>query len=175
MTRVVNPAFNGPAMRISASRAQSLVANSAAVDAPVRREAVTTAKGGRKRAHAKCALFPGSGKIVINDKDANEYFKNNLVAYMELYQLLYLIGLHGDHDVHFRVEGGGMTGQKDAIKLAAARLLLKDDFPLSSALPKDQLKALLKENGWLSRDARIKERKKYGLKKARKAPQFSKR
>ena len=94
---------------------------------------------------------------------------------MELYQLLYLIGLHTDHDVEFKVEGGGTTGQKDAIKLAAARLLLKDDFPLTSSIPREQLKALFKQNKWLTRDARKKERKKYGLKKARKAPQFSKR
>merc|ERR1712178_479400 len=118
--------------------------NSAAVDAPVRREALATGKGGRKTAHAKCAVFPnGSGKIVINDKEATDYFKNNLVAYMELYQLLYLLGMHTEHDFHFCVAGGGMTGQK--------------------------------EKGMLTRDARKKERKKYGLKKARKAPQFSKR
>eukprot|EP00954_Amorphochlora_amoebiformis_P027153 1383674-Amorphochlora_amoeboformis.AAC.1 len=149
--------------------------NSAVLDAPVRREALATAKGGRKTAHAKCAVFPGSGQIKINDKEVSDYFKHNLPAYMEMYQLLYLLGLHSEHDVEFRVDGGGMTGQKDALKLAAARLLLKEDFPLSSALPKDQLKAMLKEKGLLTRDARRKERKKYGLKKARKAPQFSKR
>nr|AAP79159.1 ribosomal protein rpS9 [Bigelowiella natans] len=165
------PSFKGPAMRIS----RSMAMNSAAVDAPVRREAIATGKGGRKTAHAKCAVFPGSGKIVINDKEATDYFKNNLVAYMELYQILYLLGMHTEHDFHFRVAGGGMTGQKDAIKLAAARLLLSDGFPLSSTLPKEQLKAMLKEKGMLTRDARKKERKKYGLKKARKAPQFSKR
>mmetsp|Transcript_2689 Transcript_2689/g.3890 ORF Transcript_2689/g.3890 Transcript_2689/m.3890 type:complete len:212 (-) Transcript_2689:133-768(-) len=155
---------------------RDVVVNSAAVEAPVRREALTTAKGGRKRAHAKCAVFQeGSGKLVINGKDANEYFKHNLVAYMELYQLMYLLGLHQNNDVHFQVEGGGITGQKDAIKLAAARLLLKEDFPLSTSLPRDQLKAMFREKGWLTRDARKKERKKYGLKKARKAPQFSKR
>mmetsp|Transcript_23777 Transcript_23777/g.33272 ORF Transcript_23777/g.33272 Transcript_23777/m.33272 type:complete len:218 (+) Transcript_23777:38-691(+) len=170
-SRAVVPNFQGPAvMRIS----RSMAAN-AAVDAPTRREAIAAAKGGRKRANAKCAVFPGSGKIVINDKEATEYFKQNIVAYMELYQLLYLLGQHSDYDFHFKVVGGGVTGQKDAIKLAAARLLLKDDFPLNTELPKDQLKSFMKDQGWLTRDARIKERKKYGLKKARKAPQFSKR
>jgi small subunit ribosomal protein S9 len=164
-----------PVMAPMRSMRRDVSVNSAVADAPVRREAIATAKGGRKRAHAKCAVFPGSGKIVINDKDSTEYFKNNVEAYMELYQLLYLIGLHTENDVYFKVEGGGTTGQKDAIKLAAARLLIDEDFPLSPTLPREQLKAMFKEKGWLTRDAREKERKKYGLKKARKAPQFSKR
>ncbi len=121
--------------------------------------------GRRKAAVATARLEAGKGKITVNGKSLEEYANNATLAAI-IAQPLELVGKHKDADVNVRVSGGGKTGQVEAIRLAIARALnaMSDDFH-----------ATLRKAGFLTRDARVKERKKYGLKKARKAPQFSKR
>ena len=122
--------------------------------------------GRRKRATARVRLFPGgNGTIVVNEKALEEYLPRTgdaevMVAPLEA------VGQLGIYDISVHVNGGGVTGQRDAIKLGIARALLKIDPDMRSAL---------KTKGFLTRDARIKERKKPGLKRARKAPTFTKR
>ncbi len=121
--------------------------------------------GRRKQAIATVRLTTGKGIITVNDQPSEEYFGNpTLVTHIE--QPLKLVGKLGTMDANLKVHGGGMRGQADAAVLAIARALedLNPDFRPS-----------LKKGGYLTRDPREKERKKYGLKKARKAPQFSKR
>ena len=121
--------------------------------------------GRRKSSIARVKLIPGSGKIVINKKEPQEYFPNELVI-QDMMQPLVATGTEKSYDVFVIVEGGGFTGQSGAIRLGITRALIEvnDDF-------KKQLKAL----GLVSRDARVKERKKFGLYGARRAPQFTKR
>lgn len=121
--------------------------------------------GRRKAAVATVRLEAGKGKIVVNGVSVEEY-ANNATLTAIIKQPLELVGKNKDLDVNVRVSGGGKTGQVEAIRLAIARSLnaMSDDFH-----------ATLRKAGFLTRDARVKERKKYGLKKARKAPQFSKR
>lgn len=121
--------------------------------------------GRRKEAIARVRLVPGKGKIIINGKPVEEYFKVHRHRQLVL-QPLTEAGMEGSFDVLARVEGGGITGQAGAIRLGIARALLEVD---------QNLRPSLKRKGYLTRDPRMKERKKYGLKKARKAPQFSKR
>ena len=123
------------------------------------------ARGRRKEAIATVRLYPGKGEVVVNDKPAGEYFNNDsLVAVVE--RPIKLAGQDQKLRVSLHVSGGGKRGQADAASLAIARALnvLSDD-----------LRPTLKKAGLLTRDSREKERKKPGLKKARKAPQFSKR
>ena len=122
--------------------------------------------GRRKNAIARVRLVPGTGSITINDKPGDLYlqFQDRLI-----YQVrapLESLGLEGSYDVLVRAHGGGVRGQADAIKLGVARALCEMD-------PNNRIP--LKVEGYLRRDPRSKERKKYGLRKARKAPQFSKR
>ncbi|MCC7288796.1 30S ribosomal protein S9 [bacterium] len=121
--------------------------------------------GRRKTAVATVHLQKGDGAILINGKDAGEYF-NNQVLLEAIKQPLVLTGQNGKMDIIARVSGGGKRGQVDAVILSVSRALneLSEDFHTT-----------LKKSGMLTRDPREKERKKYGLKKARKAPQFSKR
>lgn len=121
--------------------------------------------GRRKSAVATARLTNGRGVITVNGKKLEEY-TNNATLTAIIQQPLTLVGKNKDMDVNVKVSGGGRRGQVDAVRLSIARALngLSDDF-----------RASLKKAGYLSRDARRKERKKYGLKKARKAPQFSKR
>lgn len=121
--------------------------------------------GRRKSSVAKVKLVPGTGKISINKKDPKEYFPNELVI-QDMMQPLVATGTEKSYDVIVNVEGGGFTGQSGAIRLGITRALIEvnDDF-------KKQLKAL----GLVTRDARVKERKKFGLYGARRAPQFTKR
>jgi small subunit ribosomal protein S9 len=122
--------------------------------------------GRRKSSTARARLTSGKGDISINNKKALDYFSDNQAMAQELLQPLALIGKEKGFDVSVVVEGGGLAGQVDAIKLAISKAL--------SAM-NDDLRSTLKKAGLLKRDPREKEPKKYGLRKARKREQFSKR
>ena len=122
--------------------------------------------GRRKKAIARVRLIPeGSGEIIINKKTLDEYFPQGTLKYI-VRQPLELTGKAAEFNICVNVGGGGFTGQAGAIRLGIARALLVAD---------PTLRPELKKAGFLTRDSRSKERKKYGLKKARKASQFSKR
>lgn len=121
--------------------------------------------GRRKKSVARVYLKDGSGKITVNKKDFDEYFKFETLKFI-VKQPLNLTNNLSKFDIKVNVYGGGYTGQAGAIRHGIARALVVFD--------KD-LKQILKKSGFITRDPRMKERKKYGLKKARKAPQFSKR
>ena len=124
------------------------------------------ATGRRKSAVARVRLVPGEGKLVVNGKPGEVYF-NRIPSYlMSIKGPLETLGFENEYDVLVNANGGGLTGQADAVKLGVARALCQQD-------PNNRQP--LKTEGYLTRDPRCKERKKYGLKKARKAPQFSKR
>jgi small subunit ribosomal protein S9 len=122
--------------------------------------------GRRKTAVARVRLVPGSGDLTINGKPGVEHLQNNPAYLAATKAPLEVLGLENDYNVLVNVRGGGLTGQADAIRLGVARALCE--------LDPDNRKPL-KVEGYLTRDARAKERKKYGLKKARKASQYSKR
>ena len=124
-----------------------------------------TAIGRRKRSVAKVTLINGTGKTTVNGKDVNEYMPYETLV-MDLVQPLELTDTLKKYDIEITVKGGGFSGQTGAIRLGIARALM---------LVNSENRPVLKTNGMITRDARIKERKKYGLKKARRAPQFSKR
>jgi small subunit ribosomal protein S9 len=121
--------------------------------------------GRRKESVARVRLVPGDGKIVINKRDMDDYFDMETLKLI-VKQPLRLTETEGQYDVLVNVDGGGFTGQAGAIRHGISRALLKAD---------PELRAPLKKAGMLTRDPRMKERKKYGLKAARRAPQFSKR
>lgn len=122
--------------------------------------------GRRKTSVARVRLVPGNGTITINGRPGDNYLNYN-PAYIAAFKApLQTLGLTTEYDVLVNVSGGGLTGQADAIKQGSARALC--DLSADNRKP-------LKTEGHLSRDPRAKERRKYGLKKARKAPQFSKR
>ncbi len=122
--------------------------------------------GRRKSSVARVRVYQGSGKVTINDRNINDYFGlDTLKAIVR--QPLELTGTNDKFDVVCRVAGGGVTGQAGAIRHGIARALLQYDS--------ENLRPILKKAGLLTRDPRMKERKKYGLKAARRAPQFSKR
>jgi small subunit ribosomal protein S9 len=121
--------------------------------------------GRRKSSSARVILTPGSGKIVANGVEIEKYLPNPMLI-MDLKQPLKLTNTAEHFDVSINVNGGGYTGQAGAIRLGIARALLEASL---------DYRPTLKANGMLTRDARAKERKKYGLKSARRAPQFSKR
>ena len=121
--------------------------------------------GRRKKSIARVRLFEGEGKITVNGKDLNEYFGTEILKVI-VNQPFNVTNTVGKYDVICKVEGGGFTGQAGAIRHGIARALNEANTEFRPAL---------KQNGFLTRDPRMKERKKYGLKKARKAPQFSKR
>ncbi|MBE6065050.1 30S ribosomal protein S9 [Clostridium cochlearium] len=121
--------------------------------------------GRRKKSIARVRLVPGEGKVIINKRDIEEYFGLETLRFI-VNQPLVLTGTKEKFDVLVNVYGGGLTGQAGAIRHGISRALLKAD---------ESLKPELKKAGFLTRDPRMKERKKYGLKKARRAPQFSKR
>ncbi|MFZ4815459.1 MAG: 30S ribosomal protein S9 [Phototrophicaceae bacterium] len=122
--------------------------------------------GRRKAASARVRLYPGgSGNVIINDKEAQDYMpRSGDIAIM--LEPLSKVSQETQYDISVHVMGGGISGQRDAIKLGIARALLKVD---------PELRAELKPHGFLTRDARVKERKKPGLKRARKAPTYTKR
>ncbi len=121
--------------------------------------------GRRKHAVARVRLLPGTGNIVINGRSIDEYFGLETLKLI-VRQPLTLTDTLGKFDVYARVEGGGFSGQAGAIRHGISRALLRVD---------GQMRPVLKPAGLLTRDPRMKERKKYGLKAARRAPQFSKR
>lgn len=121
--------------------------------------------GRRKKSIARVRLLPGEGKFIINGRDIDEYFGLETLKVIAK-QPLALTNTEGKFDIYVNVNGGGFTGQAGAIRHGISRALLQAD---------PELRKPLKEAGFLTRDPRMKERKKYGLKKARRAPQFSKR
>lgn len=121
--------------------------------------------GRRKSSVARVYLVPGTGKVTINKKDMDEYFGYDTLKVIAR-QPLELTSIADKFDVLVNVHGGGYTGQAGAIRHGIARALLEAD---------PEFRPALKKAGYLTRDPRMKERKKYGLKKARRAPQFSKR
>ncbi len=124
-----------------------------------------TATGRRKTSIAQVSMMPGSGKITVNKKPVETYFPREVLR-MIIRQPLELVGATGKHDITIKVEGGGPTGQAGAVRHGISRALTKMDA---------DLRGRLKKEGFLTRDPREKERKKYGLKGARKRFQFSKR
>ena len=124
-----------------------------------------TATGRRKRSVAQIRMVTGKGKITVNGKDVKDYMPYETLV-MDLIQPLELTDTLKKFDVEINVKGGGFSGQTGAIRLGIARALM---------LVNGENRPVLKTSGMITRDARIKERKKYGLKKARRAPQFSKR
>ena len=122
--------------------------------------------GKRKQAVARVFLIPGTGNLIINKVSGNKYFQYNDTYLTTIWGPLKAINLETQFDIVVLVKGGGLTGQAQAIQLGVARQLCKLD---------NKNRAILKPFGFLTRDSRIKERKKYGLRKARKAPQYSKR
>ncbi len=121
--------------------------------------------GRRKEAVARVRLVPGDGKITINNRTFEDFFPNQ-TSRLIVQQPLVVSDMLGRFDVLCRVHGGGVTGQAGAIQLGIARALVEAN---------PDSRPLLRRNGFLTRDPRMKERKKYGLHKARKAPQYSKR
>ena len=121
--------------------------------------------GRRKKSVARVRLVPGNGNVLVNNKDLQTYFGLETLR-MIVNQPLVLTGTKDRFDVLVNVHGGGFTGQAGAIRHGITRALIKSD---------ENLKSELKAAGFVTRDSRMKERKKYGLKKARKASQFSKR
>ncbi|NLL01440.1 MAG: 30S ribosomal protein S9 [Mollicutes bacterium] len=132
-----------------------------------------TATGRRKRSIAKVKMVLGKGNIVVNGQDVNKYMPFATLV-MDLKQPLVLTNNEKTFDITVTVTGGGFKGQAGAIRLGIARCLLLFDAETDQTRD-DSYRKILKSAGMLTRDARIKERKKYGLKKARRAPQFSKR
>ena len=133
---------------------------------------MTTAKtytyglGRRKAATATARLYKGKGNITINDKSALEYLSGNKTYLAEITDPLALVSKQKDYDITILVKGGGLAGQVDAIKLAISKALTVEAA---------DLRPVLKKAGFIKRDPREKERKKYGLRSARKKEQFSKR
>ena len=129
--------------------------------------------GKRKASIAKVRLVSGKGKITINGRDVHDYLPYETLI-MNLTQPLVLTNTKDIFDVDVEVSGGGFSGQTGAIRLGIAKALLEYDST-TPAESENSFRRILKANGFITRDSRIKERKKPGLKKARRAPQFSKR
>ena len=132
-----------------------------------------TVTGRRKRSVAQIRMTAGKGNITVNGKDVNEYMPFATLV-MDLKQPLVLTNTENTFDITVKVNGGGFSGQAGAIRLAIAKALVEYDKDADQTRD-DAYRKVLKVNGFLTRDPRVKERKKYGLKKARRAPQFSKR
>lgn len=122
--------------------------------------------GRRKAATARARLYSGKGNITINDKPALDYLSGDKTKLAEITDPLALVQKQADYDITIRVSGGGLAGQVDAIKLAISKALTTEA---------PDLRPVLKKAGFIKRDPREKERKKYGLRSARKKEQFSKR
>lgn len=127
---------------------------------------VIHAIGRRKCSVAKIKLLPGEGVILINKKTITDYLQSNPALINAIQTPLDILGLQPNYNIEVQVSGGGITGQANAIQLGISRAL---------SIFESSFRKTLKPKGLLTRDSRIKERRKYGLKKARKAPQFSKR
>ncbi|MGB3508400.1 MAG: 30S ribosomal protein S9 [Microcoleaceae cyanobacterium] len=122
--------------------------------------------GRRKSSIASVRLVPGTGKLVINGKEGELYLQYNPTYLASAKAPLETLGLENEYDILVKAQGGGLTGQSESIRLGVARALCQLD---------PENRKPLKSEGYLTRDPRAKERKKYGLRKARKAPQYSKR
>jgi small subunit ribosomal protein S9 len=122
--------------------------------------------GRRKTATARVRLVAGKGDVIINEKNVNDYFSDIYNALNLIKEPLALVGFDKKLDISVNVRGGGKKSQIEAIRLGIARVLISTD---------EKLKTTLKKAGFLTRDSRMKERKKYGLKRAHKAPQYRKR
>jgi len=123
------------------------------------------AVGRRKTSTARVRLYPGDGTIVVNDQPLEQYFKRETDV-LTLTQPLVVTDTRNSYNISVLVAGGGTTGQAGAVLQGLARALCEAD---------ESMRPVLKRNGFLTRDARVKERKKFGLKRARKAPQYTKR
>ncbi|MBD2603053.1 MAG: 30S ribosomal protein S9 [Tolypothrix brevis GSE-NOS-MK-07-07A] len=128
--------------------------------------AVYWGTGRRKSAVARVRLVPGTGQMTVNGKPGDLYFQFNANYLGVIKAPLETLGLENEYDILVKAEGGGLTGQADSVRLGVARALCQLD---------PENRPPLKTEGYLTRDPRAKERKKYGLHKARKAPQYSKR
>ena len=126
---------------------------------------IVQATGRRKSSVARVRLYDGSGQVSLNGRNLDDYFPQ-LALRLRAMEPLKLAESEGRYDVHATIHGGGTTGQSDALRLGIARALVEAD---------PELRLTLKREGMLTRDARRVERKKYGLRKARRAPQFTKR
>lgn len=133
---------------------------------PAKKINIIQAVGRRKTAVARVALVPGEGKITINEKPYEEYVSNRHVLISIITKPARIVPSLNSYDVKVRANGGGVASQADAIRLGISRAIIKID---------PEKKSILSKEGCLARDPRIKERKKYGRKKARKRFQFSKR
>lgn len=133
---------------------------------------VFTGTGRRKTSVARVRLIPGSGKITVNGRDVNEYMPFEVLV-MDLKQPLEITNNLETFDIIVNVNGGGFSGQTGAIRLGITRALL--EYDKENENNEDSYRKILKAAGFVTRDARKKERKKPGLKAARRAPQFSKR
>nr|ARW60262.1 ribosomal protein S9 [Laurencieae sp.] len=133
---------------------------------PYHNKVIYSGTGRRKASIARVQIIPGSGKLIINGLPGESYLQFSPNYLRISCTPLNILGLDKEYDIYVKAEGGGLTGQADAIRLGLARALC-------SINPENRL--MLKSEGLLRRDARVKERKKYGLRKARKAPQYSKR
>lgn len=121
--------------------------------------------GRRKESVARVRFFDGSGQVILNGRTLEDFFPT-MAARMRVLEPLNLTQTQGRYDINATLEGGGTTGQADALRLGISRALIELD---------PELRPTLKKAGMLTRDSRIVESKKYGLKKARKAPQYTKR
>lgn len=121
--------------------------------------------GRRKTSVVRVRLVDGDGKVFVNGKKLEEYFPS-MATRLRVLEPLRLVGVESRFDVHATAEGGGTTGQTDALRLGIARALIENE---------PELRPQLKKAGFLTRDPRAVERKKYGLRKARRAPQYTKR
>ncbi len=133
--------------------------------------------GRRKRATARVRLYPGEGSIIVNDKPIEDYFPR-MVDRKVILEPLEVTGMDSAFNVSVKVNGGGPSGQAGAVRMGIARALCHRDEELPEATPDTpslRLRPVLRKGGFLTRDAREKERKKPGLKRARKAPQYTKR
>lgn len=128
--------------------------------------------GRRKSSVAQVKMVPGKGKITVNGRDVREFFPYETNV-MDLMQPLVLTSTDDKFDIEVKVNGGGFTGQAGAIRLGITRALLQYDEPNEGN--EGSFRSILKKAGFITRDSRVKERKKPGLKAARRAPQFSKR
>ncbi len=129
------------------------------------KQVVYSATGKRKQSIARVRLFPGEGKIMVNSRDFKEYFKRESLITV-IVEPFRLTNTENAYDVIADLSGGGISGQAGALRHSISKALLEIN---------EEYRPILKREGFLTRDSRVKERKKYGLKKARKRPQFSKR
>lgn len=134
---------------------------------------VYTGTGHRKSSIARVRMTSGKGKITVNGKDVNEYFPFPTLV-MDLCQPLDVTNTRDKFDIDAKVQGGGFSGQTGAVRLGITRALLEYDSNTDPS-SESSFRKILKSHGFITRDSRKKERKKPGLKKARRAPQFSKR